>query len=95
MYMGTLPDSIGPIDVVHWTPAEDIAGLILDVSGVAAPVEASDISGYFHGVNLCTKNWREVAEVLNEFLKGRIEEIAPLEEWVAALEESTEKAHAK
>lgn len=92
VYMGILPDSIGPIDVVDWTPVGDIAGLILDVSGVTAPVAVSEISGYFHGVNPCTTSWKEVAEVLREFYKSRIEKIVPLEEWVSALEESAEKA---
>ncbi|KAL3959271.1 hypothetical protein ACCO45_007433 [Purpureocillium lilacinum] len=92
VHLGVLPDSVGPIDVVDWTPVEDIAGLILDVVGVTAPMPVSDISGYFHGVNPSAITWTEVAKVLHEFYGGRIEKIIPLEEWVARLEASADDA---
>jgi len=92
VHLGVLPDSVGPIDVVDWTPVEDSAGLILDVVGVTAPMPVSDISGYFHGVNPSAITWTEVAKVLHEFYGGRIEKIIPLEEWVARLEASADDA---
>lgn len=95
VHLGLLPDSVGPIDVVDWTPVEDIAGLLLDVAGVTAPVPVSDISGYFHGVNPRTTSWTEVVQVLRDFYDGRIEKIMPLEEWVAALEQSAGNADAE
>ncbi|UNI19521.1 putative NRPS-like protein biosynthetic cluster [Purpureocillium takamizusanense] len=94
VYLGVLPDSVGPIDVVDWTPVEDIAGLILDVAGVTAPMPVSDISGYFHGVNPSATTWTEVAKVLQEFYGGRVEKIVPLEEWLAKLEASASDANA-
>lgn len=92
VHLGVLPDSVGPIDVVDWVPVEDIAGLLLDITGVTAPVSVSDISGYFHGVNPSTITWTEVVQVLKDFYDGRIEKIIPLEEWVASLEKSAENA---
>lgn len=95
VHLGVLPDSIGPIDVVDWVPVEDIAGLVLDVAGVTAPVPVSDISGYFHGVNPSAINWAEVVQVLKDFYQGRVEKIIPIEDWVATLEKSSAVADAE
>jgi len=95
VHLGVLPDSVGPIDVVDWTPVEDIAGLLLDVAGVTSPVSVSDISGYFHGVNPSTIGWTEVVKVLKDFYDGRIEKIIPLEEWVNLLQKSAAHADAE
>ncbi|KAJ6440114.1 L-aminoadipate-semialdehyde dehydrogenase [Purpureocillium lavendulum] len=92
--MGILPDSVGPIDVVDWTPVEDIAGLILDVIGITAPMEASEIRGYFHGVNPSVTTWTGVVQTLQEFYKERVDKIVPLEDWLATLEKSAEDPEA-
>lgn len=95
VHLRVLPDSVGPIDVVDWTPVEDIAGLLLDAAGLTAPVPVSDISGYFHGVNPSTTSWTDVVKILKDFYSGRIEKIIPLEEWVEILEKSAVNANAE
>ncbi|KAH6949416.1 putative NRPS-like enzyme [Ilyonectria sp. MPI-CAGE-AT-0026] len=40
VYLGALPDHIGPSQVVDWIPIEDVAELILEISGVT--VELTD-----------------------------------------------------
>ncbi|POR38206.1 Nonribosomal peptide synthetase [Tolypocladium paradoxum] len=88
VYLGMLPEHLGPGEDVDWMPIEDVAGLILDVSGVTVPTPGSEISGYFHGVNPAKTTWGELAAVLLEHYDGRIKTLASFEEWVAALERS-------
>ncbi|KPM41877.1 hypothetical protein AK830_g4721 [Neonectria ditissima] len=90
LYLGVLPDSLGVQETVDWLPVEDVAGLILDVTGVNSEVPLSSISGYFHGVNPAKTQWGKVALVLKEYYAGRIHSLVSLEDWVAALEKSAE-----
>jgi thioester reductase-like protein len=91
VYLGILPDSLGPFQVVDWIPVEDVAGLILDVTGVTVPVPTSEISGYFHAVNPATTQWSELAVAIKDHYAGRIKKLVSLEEFVARLEESGTK----
>lgn len=88
VYLGMLPDSLGPQQEVAWTPVEDIAGLLLDVAGITTRTPASTISGYFHGVNPSTANWSDLAPAVKDFYSDRIKKIVSLKDWVAALEAS-------
>lgn len=88
VYLGVLPDKLGPADVVDWTPIEDIAGLILDVSGVTVKQPISAISGYYHGVNPAKTKWSELATTLAQYYQGRIRKLVGLDEWVDALRAS-------
>ncbi len=94
VYMGILPRHLGSQEVVDWTPVEDIAGLILDVSGVTTTVPVSSITGYFHGVNIHPVQWSELAGAIKEYYAGRIKRLVSLEEWVSALEKSIETTKA-
>ncbi|KAK5996265.1 Non-canonical non-ribosomal peptide synthetase FUB8-like protein [Cladobotryum mycophilum] len=88
IHLGVLPDSLGPEDVIDWTPVEDVAGIVLDVAGIAEPRPISDISGYFHCVNPNTASWPALANVVKEYYGDRIKKIVPLAEWVDTLEKS-------
>ncbi|KAM4061584.1 male sterility protein [Hirsutella rhossiliensis] len=88
VYLGVLPDSLGSGGVVDWTPVEDIAGLVLDVSGVTVRQPISAISGYFHGVNPAKTTWGVLAPVLAQYYQGRIRKLVGMGEWVDALRAS-------
>ncbi|AEO60450.1 hypothetical protein MYCTH_2309658 [Thermothelomyces thermophilus ATCC 42464] len=92
LYLGVLPDSLGHMSTIDWTPIEGIANLVLEASGVTSQVPLEDINGYFHGVNPVTTQWRPLAEAVKEFYGGRIQKLVPLDEWVEALEQSQAKA---
>ncbi|TLD28597.1 hypothetical protein PspLS_03934 [Pyricularia sp. CBS 133598] len=88
--LGALPESLGPMDDVEWTPTEDMAKLILEVADIL-PTRKSwkkDNTGYFHGVNPRSSKWSELAPHVHDFYGDRIKEIVPIEKWVQLLEES-------
>ncbi|PNP45742.1 hypothetical protein THARTR1_10900 [Trichoderma harzianum] len=95
VHMGMLPASLGPLDVVDWTPVEDIAGLVLDVAGINQKIPLSNISGYFHGVNPSATSWAEIAKILKAYYGERIKALVPLDEWIHALEASAIDATAE
>ncbi|OTA63356.1 nonribosomal peptide synthetase, partial [Hypoxylon sp. EC38] len=89
LYIGALPNHLGVMDRVDWTPAEGIANLVLEVAGVSRKVAPNDISGYYHGVNPYTTAWGELALAVQEFYgKDRIRELIDFGDWVDRLEKS-------
>ncbi|PHH60603.1 hypothetical protein CDD81_1430 [Ophiocordyceps australis] len=93
LYLGILPQSIGWRDTVDWTPVEDVANMVTDVAGVTNQVAVQDISGYFHAVNPQKTTWAKLAPAIVDFYGGRISNLVPIQEWVAALEQSATGAH--
>ncbi|KAF5671682.1 nonribosomal peptide synthetase [Fusarium heterosporum] len=91
VYLGVLPDHLGAQQEVTWTPVEDIAGLILDITGITTQKPISDISGYFHGVNPAVVDWPSLAIAVKDFYGDRMR-IVSLEEWVDRLEASEKEA---
>ncbi|KAH7635497.1 hypothetical protein B0T09DRAFT_405537 [Sordaria sp. MPI-SDFR-AT-0083] len=92
VYLGLLPDSLGQMTTIDWTPIEGIANLLLEVSGVTATVPLDKLHGYFHGVNPERTTWSALAPAVKEYYGDRIKKIVPLDEWINALEKSQEKA---
>lgn len=90
VYLGVLPGDLGVQDVVDWMAIEDVAGLVLDVSGVTERKDISEIGGYFHCVNPRTTTWAELAAAVRDFYGGRIRELVSLEDWVCELERSVD-----
>ncbi|KAK3307162.1 uncharacterized protein B0T15DRAFT_553631 [Chaetomium strumarium] len=89
VYLGVLPDSLGPMSTVDWTPIEGIAAMVLEVAGVTQHVPVEEISGYFHGVNPEKVEWRVLAEAVRGYYgEERIKGVVGLDEWVSRLEES-------
>ncbi|KFX85799.1 hypothetical protein V490_09403 [Pseudogymnoascus sp. VKM F-3557] len=88
VYLGVLPQELGPHEVVDWMPIEDVTGLILDVSGITQSKDVSEISGYMHCINPQTAKWADLAVAIKDFFSGRVRELVTLEEWVSALEKS-------
>ncbi|KAI0551250.1 hypothetical protein F4679DRAFT_582725 [Xylaria curta] len=89
LYLGALPSNLGAMERVDWTPVEGIAGLVLDVVGVAQRVAADEISGYYHGVNPHSTTWGALAPAVQEFYgKERIRELVTFKEWVDRLDKS-------
>ncbi|KAK1976536.1 thioester reductase domain-containing protein [Colletotrichum cereale] len=88
-HLGVLPGDLGAMTTVNWTPIEGIANLVLEVSGVAAPVPLEAVDGYFHGVNPRTVPWEDLAgAVRSHYGDGVIRDVVPFAEWVRILEES-------
>ncbi|KXH65933.1 thioester reductase domain-containing protein [Colletotrichum salicis] len=88
-YLGVLPRDLGAMATINWTPIEGITNLILEVSGIAAPVPLEKINGYFHGVNPRTVPWETLAEAVREFYgDGVIKKLVPFKEWLELLENS-------
>ncbi|EAQ91806.1 hypothetical protein CHGG_00041 [Chaetomium globosum CBS 148.51] len=92
VYLGLLPDSLGQMTTVDWTPIEGIANLVLEASGVTCNVPVEDINGYFHGINPAKTQWRPLAEAVREFYGDRIQNLVSFDVWVRALENSQAKA---
>ncbi|KAK4153775.1 hypothetical protein C8A00DRAFT_33460 [Chaetomidium leptoderma] len=92
LYLGILPDSLGQMTTVDWTPIEGIAKLVLEVSGTTCNVPIEDIGGYFHGINPAKTQWGTLADAVKEFYGGRIKRLVSLDEWVGELEKSQSKA---
>ena len=89
VYLGMLPDNLGWLNTVDWTPIEGIANEVLEVSGITSNVRIENINGYFHGVNPVQTQWAtSLAGAVMDFYKGRIKKIVSLDEWVNALEKS-------
>ncbi|OTB03901.1 hypothetical protein M426DRAFT_73780 [Hypoxylon sp. CI-4A] len=91
LYLKALPSHLGIMNRVDWTPSESIAKLVLEVGGVSQEVPASEISGYYHGVNPNAVSWTELAPAVQEFYgKDRIPELLSFDEWVDRLEETSQ-----
>ncbi|KAM5379129.1 hypothetical protein ACJA88_005689 [Fusarium oxysporum] len=90
VYLGVLPDHLGAQQEIAWTPIEDIAGLILDVSGITVQKSISEVSGYFHGVNPETASWSKIAPVIKDFYGDKMK-LVSVEEWVERLEASAKE----
>ncbi|KGO64305.1 Male sterility, NAD-binding [Penicillium expansum] len=88
VHLGVLPDSLGTFDDMGWAPVEDIANVVLDVSGVTSLWPVEEIAGYFHALNPNATNWSSLIPVLRDFYGGRIQRVVSLEEWIHALEKS-------
>ncbi|KAI1371417.1 acetyl-CoA synthetase-like protein [Hypoxylon crocopeplum] len=89
LHLGALPGHLGIMHRVDWTPAEGIANLVLEVTGVSQKVAPEDINGYFHGVNPSATSWDKLAPVVQEFYgKDRIPELISFSDWVRRLEKS-------
>lgn len=67
LYLGALPADLGGMDRVDWTPAERIATLVLEASGVSPRGEDEEISGYYHGVNPHAVKWADLAAAVQSF----------------------------
>ena len=90
-YLGILPEEMGPMSRIDWTPIEGIASLVLEVAGITTRVPISDIKGYFHGVNPQVTSWEALAPAVKDFYGDRIQRLVPFGEWLDALEESQAK----
>lgn len=90
LYLKALPDHLGAMDRVDWTPAEKIAQLVLEAAGVSRVLAtADDMNGYYHGVNPHASKWSDLAVAVQEFYgKDRIAELVPFGEWVDRLEKT-------
>lgn len=89
LHLKALPRDLGIMNQVDWTPVERIAGLVLEVLGVAQQNRPEDISGYYHGVNPSHTTWPELAPAVQEFYgKDRLPELVSFKEWVDRLEKT-------
>jgi thioester reductase-like protein len=85
VYLGVLPDDLGQMSTVDWTPIEGIANLVLEASGVTCKVPIEDINGYFHGINPEKTQWGTLAEAVKDFYGGRIKKLVSFDDWVNTL----------
>ncbi|KAI0450042.1 hypothetical protein F5B21DRAFT_447981 [Xylaria acuta] len=89
LHLGALPSNLGAMERVDWTPVERVAGLVLDVAGVAQRVPAEEIGGYYHGVNPAATTWGALAPAVQAFYGAdRIRELVTFAEWVDRLDKS-------
>ncbi|KAI1409738.1 acetyl-CoA synthetase-like protein [Hypoxylon sp. FL1857] len=88
VYLGILPGDIGVMNEVDWMAIEDVANLVLDVSGVNERLPVDKIFGYFHSVNPQTTTWAKMAAAVREFYGDRIKKTVSFKEWIQALKDS-------
>lgn len=90
LHLKALPSNLGAMDRVDWTPAEDIAKLVLEAAGVARVMpRANDINGYYHGVNPHETKWGALAAAVQQFYgQETIQELISLSDWCDRLEKT-------
>lgn len=90
LYLGALPDNLGSMNRVDWTPAEKIAKLVLEAAGVSRVLaRADEINGYYHGVNPHAAKWEDLSVAVQAFYgKDRIAELVSFGEWCDRLEKT-------
>ncbi|KAK8080922.1 Non-canonical non-ribosomal peptide synthetase FUB8 [Apiospora hydei] len=94
LYLKALPEHLGSFNRVDWTPAERIAGLVVEVGGITVEKSPQNISGYYHGVNPKVTTWSgELAAAVREYYGAeKLPETIPFKEWIARLEQSAQAA---
>ncbi|KAI1142672.1 acetyl-CoA synthetase-like protein [Hypoxylon sp. FL0543] len=88
VYLGVLPSDLGLMNEVDWMAIEDVARLVLEVSGVEEHHPVDKITGYFHAVNPQTTTWDKMAAAVREFYGDRIKKIVSFKEWIETLKQS-------
>lgn len=89
LFLRALPSDLGFMDRVDWIPAESIANLVLEASGVVQQPGQEYAGGYFHGVNPQATTWQVLAPAVQEFYgKDRLPRLVSFAEWVKLLERS-------
>ncbi|KAI0896948.1 acetyl-CoA synthetase-like protein [Annulohypoxylon nitens] len=88
VYLGLLPSNLGIFDIVDWMAIEDVAHLVLEVSGVEQRLPVDKINGYFHAVNPKTTTWEKISVAVREFYGSRIKASVSFREWIDALKAS-------
>ena len=88
IYLGLLPDSLGTLGNIGWASVEDIASIVLEISGVADSRSMEEFTGYFHAINPNPVDWPSLIPAVREFYGERIQRTVSLEEWISALEKS-------
>lgn len=89
--MGLLPDSLATLQNIGWAPAEDIASIVLEISGVAVSRSKDELTGYFHAINPNPVDWSSLIPAVRKFYGERIQKAVPLGEWISALGKSQVK----
>lgn len=89
LYLKALPNDLGSMDRVDWTPVESIAKMVLEVIGATQQVDPGNVSGYFHGVNPVATTWEQIAPAVREYYgRDRLPETVSFKEWVDRLQAS-------
>lgn len=93
LHLGAFPADLAAQRRVDWTPVERIAGLVLEVGGVAPGCDA--VGGYYHGANPAATTWSAVAGAVRDFYgAARLPDLVPFGEWVRRLESSGQEESA-
>ncbi|OTB02092.1 hypothetical protein M426DRAFT_205279 [Hypoxylon sp. CI-4A] len=90
VHLGALPGNLGAFNTIDWMAIEDVAHLVLDVSGVEEKLPVDQISGYFHSVNPQTTTWQAMVPAVQAFYGDRIQKIVDFKEWIGLLKASQE-----
>ncbi|KAI1213858.1 acetyl-CoA synthetase-like protein [Annulohypoxylon truncatum] len=90
VYLGVLPSNLGVFDEIDWVAIEDVAHLVLEVSGVEERLPVDKINGYFHAVNPKTTTWTKMSAAVREFYGPRIKATVSFREWIDLLKASQE-----
>ncbi|KAK3319499.1 hypothetical protein B0T19DRAFT_268473 [Cercophora scortea] len=90
VYLGVLPNGLGKMTTIDWTPIENIANMVLEVAGVTQHLDIEKINGYFHGINPVQTEWANLWPAVKEFYGDRIKKVVSFGEWIDELEKSQE-----
>ncbi|KAH8199405.1 hypothetical protein TruAng_006449 [Truncatella angustata] len=88
LYLGMLPATLANMNAIDWVPIEDVAHIILEITGVGSRVPIEDLSGYFHCVNPDVTTWETLVPAIKEFYGERLEKIVSFDVWLNALQKS-------
>lgn len=94
--LGYIPDSLGPADLIDWTPvdvaAEALAELVCGSSGARRWDDDNRQSEYYHIVNPTHNSYKDFVPFLAKRLGSKSPlEVVPLQKWVDCLTEQSQK----
>ncbi|KAK9860837.1 AMP-dependent synthetase/ligase [Penicillium brevicompactum] len=94
--LGCIPDSLGPADLIDWTPvdvaAEALAELVCGSSGVRRCDDGIRQSEYYHIVNPTHNSYKDFVPFLAKRLGSKSPlEVVTLQKWVDRLEKQSQK----
>ncbi|KAF2799236.1 acetyl-CoA synthetase-like protein [Melanomma pulvis-pyrius CBS 109.77] len=90
-YLGMLPASLGPLEVVDWIPVDILAKGIIELATSSTAPEKTCATVY-HAVNPERTSWKELLPTVARYLEPQTKiSIVSLEEWVNTLRQSSSK----
>ncbi|KAK4552247.1 hypothetical protein LTR86_010601, partial [Recurvomyces mirabilis] len=94
MALGSLPETLGPADIVDWVPVDVAAQVLielLEAFSVRKRGAKSNRAQFFHLVNPHAASWADIAPFVKQSMHADVQ-LVPFVDWVDRLKASTSEA---